>query len=280
MTVREAIAWSRARLCENSSLREYAALDAELLLRHALHMDKASLLASPQRILTNEEEAHFAAMIAERLRSTPIQYITGEQEFYGLHFRVTPDVLIPRPETELLVESVLSRLSPGCRIADVGTGSGAIAVALASKLPSAQIVAMDISAAALALARENAEANGVAGRIRFVESDLLDAVADEKFDAIVSNPPYIVNSEIASLHPQVREHEPHTALFAGESGFEIYERLIPQAARSLKPGGLLAMELGAGQHNRLGEMLRDWNAVEFLADLQGITRVVLARNSR
>jgi release factor glutamine methyltransferase len=279
MTVREAIAWSRARLCENSELREHAALDADLLLRYALHMDKASLLATPERILTNEEESHFSAMIVERLRSVPIQYITGEQEFYGLRFRVTPDVLIPRPETELLVESVLSHLDPGCRIADIGTGSGAIAVALASKLPTAQIVAVDISAPALILARENAEANGVAAQICFVESDLLDAVAGEKFEAIVSNPPYIANAEIASLHPQVREHEPHTALLAGNSGFEIYERLIPQAAQSLRPGGLLAMEMGAGQHNHLAEMLSDWNAVEFLADLQGITRVVLARNS-
>ena len=256
---------------------EYVARDAELLLMHTLDITRASLLANPQRELSQEEETRFLAMIAERATGKPIQYITGMQEFFGLAFAVTPNVLIPRPETEHLVEAVIARLPKDrpVKIADVGTGSGAIAVALAHALPLAQVTALDSSPAALDVAAHNAVAHGVEARVKFAHSDLLGACAGEVFDAIVSNPPYIAESEI--LEKQVREFEPSLALFAGPTGYEIYERLIPQAHNSLCANGLLALEIGFGQNVRAVELLRAWECVELVGDLQGIPRVALAR---
>ena len=254
------------------------ARDAEMLLMHALHLGRAAVFAHPERFLTAEQEQHYAALLAQRMRALPMQYITGEQEFFGLRFRVTPDVLIPRPETEHLVEAVLERL-PHDRpvaIADVGTGSGAISVALAHALPLAHVAALDLSGDALLIARENAAAHDVGGRLRFEQSDLLDAVADQTFDAVVSNPPYLAFAERAALHEQVRAFEPAMALFAGETGLEIYERLIPQAAGVLRPGGLLALEIGFGQRESISHLLQDWQNVSFVDDLQGIPRVALA----
>jgi release factor glutamine methyltransferase len=186
-------------------------------------------------------------------------------------------VLIPRPETEHLVESALERVrhDAAVRICDVGTGSGAIAVALAHALPRAEVTALDISAAALAVARENAERHGVAGRVRFVESDLMSAVRGERFDVVVSNPPYVRKDEV--LEAQVRDFEPPGALFAGSTGLEIYERLIPEARAALVEDGWLLMEIGHGQREELAHLLRDWDAVEFVADLQGIPRVAIAQ---
>jgi release factor glutamine methyltransferase len=255
---------------------EYAARDAELLLMYALGITRAWLLANPQRELLREEETRFNALIAERATGKPIQYITGTQEFFGLAFFVDQDVLIPRPETEHLVEAVIAKLPKdrAVKIADVGTGSGAIAVTLAHALPLAQITALDISPAALRVAARNAAAHSVETRLRFVHSDLLDACAGEVFDVIVSNPPYIAESEI--LERQVQEFEPSLALFAGATGYEVYERLIPQAQRFLCTNGLLAMEIGFGQSARLEELLHDWKNVEFIKDLQGIPRVALA----
>lgn len=271
-TIREAITEAAKRLHG-----EYAARDAELLLMHALKITRASMLANPQRELTREEETRFSAMVAERATGKPIQHITGTQEFFGLAFIVTPDVLIPRPETEHLVEAVIARLprDRAVKIADVGTGSGAIAVALAAVLPLIQVTAFDISSAALKVAARNAKTHGVDARVKFLESDLLNTCAEESFDAIVSNPPYIADSEV--LEKQVREFEPALALFAGSTGYEVYERLIPQALHSLCDGGLLAMEMGFGQSARLAELLRSWQKVEFVGDLQGIPRVVSAR---
>jgi release factor glutamine methyltransferase len=212
-----------------------------------------------------------------RARHEPIQYILGEQEFYGLTFKVTPDVLIPRPETEHLVEALIQRIeeADSIRIADVGTGSGAIAVALARALPNATVTALDISKAALAIAQENALRHGVADRTRLVESDLLTAVPGETFDAVVSNPPYVPDSEV--LERQVRDYEPSHALYAGPDGLDIYRRLIPQAWSGLKPRGWLLMEIGHGQRNALAKLLASWNQVEFVDDLQGIPRVAVAR---
>jgi len=208
-----------------------------------------------------------------------VQYITGQQEFYGLMLKVSPAVLIPRPETELLVEAVLARLPADqpVRIADVGTGSGAIAVALAHALPMAQVTAVDLSEAALKVATENAAAHGVIGRVKFLLSDLLARAGAEPFDAVVSNPPYIPEGDRDSLHRQVKDHEPEMALFAGADGLEVYRRLVPQAWAALKPGGLLAMEIGYGQREAVAALVSGWNEVEFLDDLQGIPRVVLAR---
>ncbi len=279
MTLREAVAWGRITLRSVPELVGNASRDAELLLLHQLALTRPEHRAYPDRVISDGAWRDYQARIARRLRMEPVQYITGEQEFYGLRLQVTLAVLIPRPETELLVERVLASLPAhrGVKILDVGTGSGAIAIALAMHLPVAEITAVDLSREALALAVENAEAHGLASRIRFVESDLLSAVAEERFDVVVSNPPYVPLVDRASLHPEVREHEPAVALFAGEAGMDIYRRLIPKAWTALNPGGLLALEIGFGQRNALAELLGGWHEVMFHDDLQGISRVVLAR---
>ena len=282
MAIGDAIAWGTSLLDESDAIpTARSRSDAILLLRHVLGIPHAEMYAYRERPMTALQTEAFNAHLQQRLRGVPIQYITGEQEFFGLPFRVTPDVLIPRPETEHLVEAAIARLKglPDARIVDVGTGSGAIAVALAHSLLTAEIVALDISPAALAVASENAKQNGVAARIRFVESDLLSAVVGERFNAIVSNPPYVAESERKSLPVEVREHEPAQALFAGPTGLEVYRRLIPAALPMLVSDGWLMMEIGHGQRNSVGALLNDadWDGVEFLPDLQGIPRVVMAR---
>lgn len=253
--------------------------DAELLLLRAIGKDRAFLLTHPDAELTPEQQSTYEQWLTRRAKHEPIQYITGKQEFYSLALRVTPDVLIPRPETEHLVEALLNRVSHNAplRIADIGTGSGAIAIALAHHLPHATVTALDCSRPALAVAQQNAEHHNVASRIRFLESDLLNTVASETFDAIVSNPPYVPDSEV--LEEQVRNFEPCTALYAGPSGLDIYQRLIPQAWQSLKSQGWLMMEIGHGQQNALANLLAEWNGVEFINDLQQIPRVAIARRS-
>jgi release factor glutamine methyltransferase len=282
MTLREALTAATARLAENEHLHETASPDAELLLLHTLQLPRATLHAHPSRELTLPQLASYEANIARRLTLEPIQYITGTQEFYGLSFQVTPAVLIPRPETELLVESVLSEIKAlpkdrPLRIADIGTGSGAIAIAVAHHLPQAHVTALDLSPEALAIARRNAETHHLAGRIRFLHSDLLAAVSRETFDAILSNPPYVPTPDLSILHPQVRDHEPHAALFAGPTGLDIYTRLIPQASEALTPGGLLALEIGHGQLESIQKLLSQWTDLSFRNDLQQIPRTVLAR---
>ena len=283
MTLRQSLIEATATLATDPRLSEQARRDAELLLLHVLQIDRATLLAHPDRDITSQQLETYDAAIARRLSHEPIQYITGEQEFFGLQLKVTPATLIPRPETEHLVESVLSRLPDdrSVNILDVGTGTGAIALALAAHLPQARITAVDISAEALVVARENAAAHNLSDRIRFHPSDLLTGLAEEErfgfFDAIVSNPPYIPEGDRADLDPQVRDHEPAQALFAGPTGLDIYCRLIPQARAALLPGSLLAMEIGHGQRDALSLLLADWQDVEFVADLQQIPRVALAR---
>jgi release factor glutamine methyltransferase len=269
----DALAKGAARLSHLPNARR----DAELLLLRATGKDRAFLLTNPEAVLTAEDWKVYEHWLGRRARHEPIQYITGEQDFYGLTFRVTRDVLIPRPETEHLVEALLDRVLDDAplRIVDVGTGSGAIAVALAHSLLRANITALDISQEALKVARQNADRHKVAERIQFVESDLLAAVAGEAFDAIVSNPPYVPDSEL--LEPQVLDFEPRGALFAGPSGLDIYERLIPQAWNVLKPQGWLLMEIGHGQRDALANLLSGWTNVEFVRDLHGIWRVAIAR---
>ena len=280
MTLREAIVEAAGRLSSEEDLRENAQRDAELLLLHVLGATRTLLFTDGGRTVAARELAEFHSLLERRLFGEPIQYIVGEQEFYGLPLKVTPAVLIPRPETELLVESVLVRLPKDqpLRIVDVGTGSGAIALAVAKHLPLADVIAVDLSEAALAVAQENAQTLGLHHRVRFVRSDLLTEVGGkERFDAVLSNPPYIPDSDRPSLHRQVRDHEPETALFAGVEGLDIYRRLIPAAASALKSGGLLAMEIGYGQRYAIEALLDDWSNVESLNDLQGVARVVLAR---
>jgi release factor glutamine methyltransferase len=265
-----------ARL-RNSPHPERARRDAETLLLHLIQRDRAFLAANPLSELSAEGAVRYYALIERRLGGEPIQYITGETEFYGLPFHVDRNVLIPRPETEHLVEKVLS-LAAGFekpRIVDVGTGSGAIAIALAQKLPAAQLTAIDISPAASAVARANAKRNHVADQVRFLEGDLLAPVTGEHFEFVVSNPPYVAENERTSLSVEVRDHEPATALFAGANGLDIYRRLIPDARAVLVPGGFLAMEIGCGQDSAVAALLANSNfeQIEFTADLQGIPRV-------
>ena len=272
--LREILDASAARLADLPTARR----DAELLLMRALGRDRAWMMTHPEAEVAPERLARFEGWIARRARQEPVQYILGEVEFHGLTLRVTPDVLIPRPETEHVVEAVLDRVANDAmlRICDVGTGSGAIAVALAQALPQANVTAVDLSAAALRVARENAERHRVADRVRFLESDLLSAVRGERLDVVVSNPPYVAEGEV--LEAQVRDYEPPTALFAGPTGLEVYRRLIPEAREALVPGGWLAMEIGQGQREAVAELIAGWDGVEFRNDLQGIPRVAIAQH--
>jgi release factor glutamine methyltransferase len=281
MNLRQALNAASTQLATDLHLSDNATRDAELLLLHTLQISRATLIAHTDRELAPEQQAHYEKSIARRLHHEPIQYITGQQEFYGLTLKVTPAVLIPRPETEHLVEAVLKLLPADkpLKIADIGTGSGAIAIALAVHLPHAEITALDISTEALAVAAANAREHGVNDRIKLLQSDLLGAISSdiETFDAIVSNPPYIPEFDRAHLHPQVRDHEPSIALFAGETGLDIYCRLIPQAYNALKSTGLLAIEIGHGQQEALTSLLAIWHNISFINDLQQIPRVALAR---
>ena len=259
---------------------ERARLDAEVLLLHVLGKNKAWLMAHADEQLAGDQSARYAELLERRYRGEPIQYITGEAEFYGLPFRVTRDVLIPRPETEHVVEKVLefaARFSQP-RIIDVGTGSGAIAVALAHHLPCARITATDIWAHALDLAHSNAGSNGVSNRIRFLPGDLFDPVAKEQFEIVVSNPPYVSHNDRDSLAVEVRNHEPALALFAGEDGLEVFRRLIPAAFAALIPGGSVVLEIGYGQEAAVRALLSasGFDQIEFTPDLQGISRVASA----
>jgi release factor glutamine methyltransferase len=270
---------------------ERARCDTETLLLHALRKNApetnlAWLIAHDGEPLAADAAVTFCDLIERRLAGEPMQHITGEAEFYGLAFHVNRDVLIPRPETEHLVEKAMAlaqrlRLTwaPHPRIVDVGAGSGAIAVALAHALPFAQITATDISPAALAVAKANAARHGFAERIRFFEGDLLEPVAGEHFDIVVSNPPYVPESDRATLDVEVRDYEPAQALFAGEDGLQIFRRLVPAAFGALVPGGFLALEIGYGQQEGIHALLAGagFSGIEFTEDLQKIPRVVVAR---
>ena len=262
--------------------QQIARRDAETLLLHLLRKDRAWLFTHMADPIENETRKIFFALTARRAVHEPLQYLTGTQEFYGLVLQVTPATLIPRPETELLVETVLDwagqQASP-LHVLDVGTGTGAIALALATHLPQAKVVACDLSAAALEVAQLNAADLSLNGLVHFVQSDLLAAFGGATFDVIVSNPPYIPMGDATEMQPEVRDFEPHSALFAGDDGLEVYRRLIPQALAALRPGGLLAMEFGFGQSKALNLMLNGWAQVSLLDDYAGIPRIVMAQRS-
>lgn len=246
----------------------------------AAERDRTWLITHLDEEMLPEQAGEFLRCISRRVLHEPTQYIAGETEFYGLPFRVTPDVLIPRPETEQLVERVieLSACFDQPRIVDIGAGSGAIAVALAHQLAQSQITAIDISDAALAIAAENAAHNGVKEKIRFLRGDLFAPVTCERFEIIVSNPPYVPTTDRDSLSVEVRDFEPGLALFAGEDGLAIYRRLIPAAYAQLVPGGFLALEIGFGQQEAIRVLLLEagFTEIEFLHDLQKIPRVASA----
>ncbi len=280
MTLQSWIQNGEARL-RSGPHPERARRDAEMLVLYLIQRDRTFLMTNPLAELSSEGAVRYYALLERRLAGEPMQYITGETEFYGLPFQVNRDVLIPRPETEHLVEKALALAVSfeRPRIVDVGTGSGAIAVALAHKLPDAQITAVDLSALALTVARRNAERNGIAGRIRFVEGDLLTPVAGEQFEIVVSNPPYVAESDRARLDVEVRDYEPGLALFAG-GGLDVYRRLIPDSQAALVAGGFLALEIGYGQETAVAGLLAEagLEQIEFAADLQGIPRVASARS--
>jgi release factor glutamine methyltransferase len=298
--VRAALKEGIARL-RASKVLSYT-LAAELLLMHALDRDRTWLYTNPENPLDSATADKYFALVARRAAGEPTQYLTGKQEFWGLEFEVTPAVLIPRPETEHLVEVALERLgergikinmktgapSPLLHIADVGTGSGCLAVALAHDLPHAEIIATDISAPALEIARRNAARHKVSDRICFLETSLLEGISVSPratrrpplgFDLIVSNPPYIAHRDSPSLPTEVRDHEPRSALFGGPTGIEIYARLIEQAGAQLGPGGILVLELGYNSSEAVRKMFhaeRRWANISVTNDLAGIPRVMAA----
>jgi release factor glutamine methyltransferase len=305
--IRTALKQGLAQLRE-SPIPSYT-LAAELLLLHVLGRDRTWLYAHPEEPVSRADAERFFALIARRTNGEPTQHLTRKQEFWGLEFEVTPDVLIPRPETEHVIEVALDRLAvrerragrkqtltgEGLQIADIGTGSGCIAIALAKELPGATVYATDISSPALAVACRNAARHSVSAQIHFIESNLLDKISSvgsnpelhqspvrshqsPLLDLIASNPPYIGRREAATLMREVRDHEPEIALYGGEEGYELYADLITQAAAHLKPGGILVLELG---HNSLPAVqpLLDaptWTNAGVTNDLAGIPRVLAA----
>ncbi|HEU5450648.1 MAG TPA: peptide chain release factor N(5)-glutamine methyltransferase [Terriglobales bacterium] len=321
MTLGEALREAVGRLAESrvGSPR----MNAEVLLMFSLGCDRAYLYAHPERALSQDEQARYDEALAQRARGVPAQYITGHQEFWGLDFIVNPAVLIPRPETEHLVEAVLSLARGGAgrgrppssfpsvipfqvehrtskteteaetiRIVDVGSGSGCVALALAHELPNAEILAVDISAEALEVARANAVRLQLDHRVRFEQRDVLDKVSkvsevakvqgetsetSETFDFVVSNPPYVGASEEDKVQLEVRKYEPRMAVFAGVEGLDIIRRLIPQACDALSPRGWLLMEIGFSMEAAVRALLDGWSEVHSFPDLQGIPRVVAAR---
>jgi len=257
-------------------------MNAEVLLMFVLGVNRAYLYAHPERDLTAEDEARYDEVLARRATGMPSQYITGHQEFWGLDFVVSPAVLIPRPETEHLVETVLelARGIPHPKLVDVGTGSGCVALALAHELKSAEVYAVDVSADALEIARANAARLQLDGRVRFMQSNVLEALADVcDFDFVVSNPPYVGFGEADKVQKSVRDFEQRVAVFAGEQGLDVIGALIEQAHRALKPGGWLAMEIGYSMRDAVVNLLSPtmWEDVRVVPDLQGIPRVVAAR---
>lgn len=265
-------------------------LDAELLLAHVLKCPRIELYTDHDRRIADKDLAKYRAFVERRAKREPLQYILKETEFWGLKITVTPDVLIPRPETELLVEEAIKivgagfsrpgredRAPTGIQILDIGTGSGSIAVALAKELPKAKVIATDISKEALALARENAEMNGVIDRIDFILADLAPwkrfQAEDRLFDLIVSNPPYIATNDFPTLQPEVRDFEPRRALDGGPDGFSMIRTILKEAPAFLRPGGFLLMELGENQGEKIKKELKP---ATFKRDYAGIERILIA----
>ena len=255
-------------------------LSAELLLMFALNCDRAYLFTYPERELSADELSRYNEAIARRCTGEPAQYITGHQEFYGRDFLVSPAVLIPRPETEHLIEAILELVprNANLTILDVGTGSGCIAITLAKELPQSTLTAVDISPDALEIAAANAAR--LEAKVEFRQSDLLTAIEPGRhFDIIVSNPPYVGECEADKVQKQVRDFEPHVAVFGGHRGMDIIARLVPQVREHLKPGGHFLMEIGYSTADAVHDLMSDWPDFRVIPDLQGIPRVVIAKNS-
>jgi len=279
MTIAEHLTQGRRALEDAGVPGAEAALDAELLARTVLGWDRATLVSRRGETTEPAFEAAYAALLARRARREPVAYILGDREFWGLPFEVTPDVLIPRPETELIVEEALAAFGggqPPATVIDICTGSGCLAVTLAREFGGADLVATDISAAAIDVARRNARRHGVSSRIDFRVADLLDGIAGFA-DLIVSNPPYVARRETATLAPEVRDHEPHVALFAGDDGLDVYRRLLPAARQRLTRTGKLVVEVGHDQADAVAALAdgAGLGLEHTRQDLQGITRTLM-----
>lgn len=255
--------------------------EASSLLELALGRDKVFLIAHPEYEPTTGEAKIYNAILERRAAREPFQYIAGKQEFYGLDFIVTPDVLIPRPETEMLVERAIPilRESASRRFLEIGAGSGCISVAILKNVENATALAGDISDRALRVAAENAQKHGVGERLKTLNADVFPRILSEKFDLIVSNPPYVPQADLNGLQAEVREHEPHVALTDGRDGLSIIERIVAGSPRFLKPGGVLLLEIGIGQAEVVNSMFQNslWQEVSIEPDFQGIPRMVFAR---
>jgi release factor glutamine methyltransferase len=272
MTLRNALLQG-TKLLEDATVG-VARLTAEVLLAHALHRDRTYLFGYPEHELSELEWLHYGRYLHERIEGKPTQYITGRQEFYGRDFRVTPDVLIPRPETEHVVETALRLVPRAARILDAGCGSGCLAITLRLET-GADVWATDISQSAIRVAWENAQR--LDAPVSFVACDLMSAFADGSIDLVVSNPPYVPLGDKTGLQREVRDWEPHVALFAGATGLEIYQRLVDDAGRVLRPGGHLVMELGFGCADSVASLLSGWREVRIEPDLAGIPRVIVGQ---
>ena len=256
-------------------------MNAELLLMFTLNCDRAYLYAHPERQLGDDEKSRYDQALDQRAQGIPAQYITGHQEFWGMDFIVTPAVLIPRSETEHVIETVLPLVQTMTtpRIVDVGTGSGCIAIALAKELPQAEMHATDISSEALEIARANAARHQLESRVHFHQGDLLQRLGQNRFDCVVSNPPYVGESEEDQVQLEVRKFEPRHAVFAGPTGLEVIQRLIPQAHDALKPGGWLVIEISGSIVEGVQDLLNSWREVRVTEDLQKIPRVASAQKT-
>jgi len=277
VTVRNALADATAALAKSELTQ--ARLEAGSLLSHAMNRERTFILAHPEYVLDPDLLAMFESFVSRRAAGEPLQYITGHQEFFKLDFEVTPDVLIPRPESEAIVEAAMELLPKArpSRLADAGTGSGCLAISILHELPNASGIATDISAAALAIARRNAQTHGLADRLQLVESDLLTAIARaEQFDLIISNPPYVPDDDIDSLQREVR-YEPRSALAGGSDGLDVIRRLLRAAPPRIQTGGHLVFEFGFGQAELLLNLIdrQQWNLIEVRKDLQGIPRTMV-----
>ena len=252
--------------------------EATSLLAFTLQKDKTFLIAHSEYELSAEEETRFREVLQRRAKREPFQYITGKQEFYGLDFEVTKDVLIPRPETELIVENALELLPENGRFCEVGIGSGCISVSILHELKSATAIGLDISEKALRIAEINALIHQVSNRLKLEISDVFSNLKVEQFDLVVSNPPYISSVEITNLQAEVKDYEPHNALTDGKGGFSIIEKIVDETPHFLKPRGFLLMEIGFDQSTEVRKMFdaNVWQKVEILPDLQGIPRMVKA----
>lgn len=257
---------------------ENARLEAEWLLCSATDLDRVGLYLNFEKPLSESELSAFRAMVARRAKREPLQHILGTQEFFGLEFAVSPAVLIPRHDTETLVEEALAILPDAKKILDIGTGSGCIAISLAKQLPAASVTAVDISAEALEVAKLNGENNAV--NVEFLHGSLFEPVAGKRFDLITSNPPYIPTADINNLTPEVRDFDPRSALDGGFDGLDIYRILIPAALDYLLPGGCLLVEVGIGQAPAVSSIFQaspEYTAPKIVLDRADIPRVVVAK---